>query len=519
MGEINTINKQLGATFGATKMDVGAAMRFALSQNLVAANPCSNPHAPGAVAVTPSSILASFRVPAASANITKSNKSQQQRAQFMSTLDELAILFNSSADGLDLITRRGGHGDEEAEAAEEAAREAIRQKQQQSDSKAAEEADKALEDIEQKTKSVQQRAQEREAELEALQQRLAAAKKESKDLRRQRAEQQQILDDSRAQLEEDLAEREGDAEELQGRRAALAQLQEQLQWMETYDESREQLASQLAEAKDLAQQIQDDLNTKLAKIEGKKEDLLKMVSEAGDGREERLMELRRTTKALKKDIKTKVKEINDLREEYDRVPKDIDRSLFLRMIFDLSSNVERQQAEVDRFKRDIFAQCNDIAEKSTKLVMLFSELEEQVYEKASAGKATSTKDGAPGDVFAKESFKNIVAIRESYSLLRMAVNLQGEVRHELHSLEEKSSKAERLVEVQKKRDVAGDLSQVEDENQELALQLETLLDGEGNGDADEEEEDAAAPAEAEEEEAVAEDAAGEEQHVDPEEEV
>ena len=501
--EISSINKQIGATFGATKVNVVEAMRFALAQNFMASNPCTVANAPGQVVVTPSSILANNRISSTVSAAHKHDKKGMKPPQFLSTLDELAVLFNSSADGLDLVTRGGAQQDDDAEAAEEAAREAMRLKQQMKDADAAEEAGKALEDIEQKAKSAQQRAQEREAELVALQDRLAAAKKEAKELRKRRAEQQQILDDARAKMEEELADREGNSEDLIARREALAQLQEQLSWMENYDDSKSSLEAQLGEAKELLRQIQEDLNAKLVKMEAKKEDLKRQVSEAGDGREERLMELRRQTKALKKQIKAKVKEINDLREEFDRVPKDIDRSLFLRMIFDLSSNVERQQAEVDRFKRDIFTQCSEIADKSTKLVMLFSELEEMVYEKASA---TKGKDSTiPGDVFAKESFKSIVAIREAYSMLRTAVNLQGEVRHELHSLEEKSSKAERLVAVQKKRDVVADLAQVEEENQDLAVQLEALLDDGENAEGQ---------GEGEEDEDVAE---GASHHVDPEE--
>lgn len=458
LNQLNRINKQANSMAGVPKLDPQRAKVYALSQSYVALQTAAAPKrskkgAKKAVEAVP---------------YQDSDAGQLQR-QWLNNARNGSVLgslfFDTDVDGL------GANGGARARTQQRL-----------------EEASKAMTDLDEKAKNVALRGEEREAELQRVQEALAEAKKESKRLKQllgASEESNAALNEELKAFSDSLAAKE---ESLQARRALLEELQTQLGWMEDYEGTVAQLEAQIAEAKALQKQVQEDLKQKLAKMETKKEELNTQVSQAGDGRQEQILAARQKVKKIKKEIRAKTKEIEELHNEYDRVPKDIDRSLFLRYIFDMTNNIQRQQAEVDKVKADIYKESVLIGEKTEALLNLFSSVEQEIYKKAVGG-ADGKGKPSPDDEFAKDAFKRIVAIREAYANLRTAIQVRGEVRHEVHVLDEKHSKAMRLGAAQDQKKVLADLEAVEIENEQLGLKLDEYLKTKEEGGGGEEAEE------------------------------
>ena len=515
LADLSRVSRATNAIYGAPTLNSYRGKVFALSQAFAAlhtpAAPTNKKGKKGSASSTATAATA-YALDDASVFGKGGNRffsSAQQQSAALGALG--AAFFDTDAAGLNI----GGSGGAAAAAA------ANRRQRAQERLDAANE---QIADVEEKTKSAAQRAEEREAALAAIADGLSDAKRRNKELRHALAAEAEGCAAATEALEaaaEAIAAKEAALEE---RRAALAALQQRLERMDDYEGNATLLEGQIAEARALQRQVHDDLAGKLAKMEAKKAALEAEAAVAGDGRQEQLLALRNKVKKLKREIRAKTKEINDLHSEYDRVPKDIDRSLFLRFIFDMTSNIQRQQAEVDKVKTDLCREGATIGAKAEALQQLFSSVEQEVYkravanDKSSAAAAAASPTGkkpatapttaptasasaagaksaggpsSPEDDFAKDAFKRIVAVREAYGNLRAAIQSRGDVRHEVHIMEEKSSKAMRLGASQDLKKVAADLEAVEAENDELAAKLEEIMRrrGEEGGRGDGEEDD------------------------------
>ena len=366
-----------------------------------------------------------------------------------------AMFLNTSEDGLD--------GDGSRALAARRAREAA----------AEAEVNAAVESLTEKHRSAQERVAQRELEVTDIKSRLSALKKQVRGKKELLAELQTRLDQTQAelaQIKSDFAEQEAEAH---ARRSVAAEKEQLLALMDDPDGSEAKIRQQIAEATQRRNGMQVDLEAKLLKIEQKRDQLLEQGSAAGADREERLAELRRELKQTKQQIKEKSKEIKQLRYDFERCPKDIDRSQFVRLIFDMTTNIRKQQGQIDKVKKEIFDANADIDKMQSALRELFSRLESRVYASAVSGKGGApSSSGKGGDDFAKQAFKQIVDVRAAYSSLVALIEQRGEVKHELHGIEEKASKLARLVEGYNIQQVREDLEAVEEENGALTEKIE-----------------------------------------------
>jgi hypothetical protein len=248
--------------------------------------------------------------------------------------------------------------------------------------------------------------------------------------------------------------------------------QDLLSLMDDPEGSEAIIQLRITELKEQRRQVRDAANAKLQKVEKKREQLLEENDDEGEGREDQLAVARQKIKDAKLKAKQRGREVKSLQADYERCPKDIDRSGFLRLIFDMTANIRKQQQQLEGVKRDMAETNSAIAALEEKTAVIFKSIEERVYSSASsaspAGAAHPSKGAAePADDFSRQAYRNLVELQDSYSSLIQAIRSRGVAAQELHELDEKVGKLKRVVGTYNTEQMQQDLEAVEADNLRL----------------------------------------------------
>jgi hypothetical protein len=168
---------------------------------------------------------------------------------------------------------------------------------------------------------------------------------------------------------------------------------------------------------------------------------------------------RRKAVQLTAEIQAKEEQRAALAFEYQRLPKTVDRELFLGRIMDIVKNIRKQQAEVAKIHGDNTALQKDINHAAQAVTRSFIATEEGVY-----------RDAAK-DAVAKQVYRQLVVLREHFDALIAAVEQIGHQRQQQHELEGRKSALAQRDEGLGLNSVQGDLAAVRAENAELSAAL------------------------------------------------
>jgi hypothetical protein len=245
--------------------------------------------------------------------------------------------------------------------------------------------------------------------------------------------------------------------------------QDLLSLMDDPEGSEAIIQLRITELKEQRRQVRDAANAKLQKVEKKREQLLEENDDEGEGREDQLADVRQKIKDAKLKAKQRGREVKSLQVDYERCPKDIDRSGFLRLIFDMTANIRKQQQQLEGVKRDMAETNTAIAALEEKTAVIFKSIEERVYSSASTAGAAPPSKGAtePADDFSRQAYRNLVELQDSYSSLIQAIRSRGVAAQELHELDEKVGKLKRVVGTYNTEQMQQDLEAVEADNLRL----------------------------------------------------
>jgi chromosome segregation ATPase len=265
--------------------------------------------------------------------------------------------------------------------------------------------------------------------------------------------------------------------------------------IQTVQTARSNLQMELEALQQKRAAAKEELANKLAKVETKREQLLEETeSGAGTGREEQVATLRKDCKTVKRTIKERNAEIAKLQVQLDACPKDIDRGNFLRLIFDLTSNIRKQQEQIDKMKREIAEADAEINKLHDKIKTVFDVVEQQAFENATGAAGAGGKDGKEKkkkkddgtDVFGKDLFKKFFDLRKAYDELIAVIESRGGVRKEIHETEQHASKLHLIVSGYRMDGVEQDVQLVQEENEQLQATIDTAKQQQGQMEPDEE---------------------------------
>lgn len=184
---------------------------------------------------------------------------------------------------------------------------------------------------------------------------------------------------------------------------------------------------------------------------------------------DQIKRMRQEMKAKVVDLRQKDGLFKQLTEEYNKLPKSINRQVYVRRIMDIVKNLEKQRLDINSVLADVRQIQKDINQISKTSKRSFDICDELVYQAANKSKRPGEKDST-----ATQSYKYVVQLREGFVDLVQRVEETGKMKNEIKDLEASIEALEaRNTSLNMKR-VANDLSQVKKENKEMLQKIKKL---------------------------------------------
>lgn len=176
-------------------------------------------------------------------------------------------------------------------------------------------------------------------------------------------------------------------------------------------------------------------------------------------------------KRMRAEMKRKAMELRQKDEIYKQVlselkkmPKSINRQVYIRRIMDIMKNLERQKIDIKKVLEDIRQIQKDINSVSESSKRSFDMADEIIFQAAKGKKEEVTK----------QSYKNVVELRDGFLALVKFVEETGRTKNEIRDIESQIAALEgRNTNLNKGR-VESDLAQVKKENKGLSSKIKKI---------------------------------------------
>ncbi|XP_012557176.2 coiled-coil domain-containing protein 22 homolog isoform X1 [Hydra vulgaris] len=172
--------------------------------------------------------------------------------------------------------------------------------------------------------------------------------------------------------------------------------------------------------------------------------------------------LREKIKLISQETRDKEELLKHFISEYERLPKDVNRSVYTKRILEIVANIKKQKLQISNVLIDTRSLQKDINFLSGNLDRTFTVTDELVFKNA-------TKDE-----FSKKSYKLLAAIHENFANLIKTVEETGTVLREIRDLEEQIDKFNDNEIEENLQKLRNDLSQMKKENDEMIAKLKVI---------------------------------------------
>ncbi|CAG7835882.1 unnamed protein product [Allacma fusca] len=224
------------------------------------------------------------------------------------------------------------------------------------------------------------------------------------------------------------------------------------------DKVKNAVDSQMEKLLNLANQWENHRQPLIDEIRHKRADSANKISETAKQREE-IRSLKAVLKEMGQEAKEKVELYSQLMAEYEKMPKDLNRSAYTRRICEIIGNIKKQKREITKVITDTKAIQKDINTLSGRLDRTFAVADELIYKDAEKDKNVA------------QSYKLLVSIHSDFSRIIKTLEETGNSKRLARDLEDKVE-AEKAKHFQCKLDrLQADLTQMKKENQILQATL------------------------------------------------
>ena len=181
--------------------------------------------------------------------------------------------------------------------------------------------------------------------------------------------------------------------------------------------------------------------------------------------------MRKEMKAIAAQVRRKEEEADLLRQEYERMPKTINRALYTYRIMDIIKQVRKQKHEIGRIIADIRRVQKAINVESEKLKRTEALADEQLFQAANSKvNAKGKKQKEPDPAYLK-SYRNLTELRHLFDDLLRCVKDIGDAENATRDLGIKSDALEARNTSNNMEKILSDLKEVKAENKALLRQL------------------------------------------------
>lgn len=229
-----------------------------------------------------------------------------------------------------------------------------------------------------------------------------------------------------------------------------------------------QQLSQASAAK-LLQLAQEWENHRVPLVERYRKQKLHMADRKGEV-EVKVGQIKRMRIEMKEkaaDLREKDAVYKQVLDEFNNMPKSINRQVYVRRIMDIVKNLEKQKVDIKSVLDDVRQVQKDINMLSGKSKRSFDVVDEIVFQEASKKK----------NPVATQTYKNVVQLRDGFVELVKTVEDTGRIKNEIRDTTSKITALEARNTALNMKRVADDLAQVREENKKLAAQVKKLKNG------------------------------------------
>lgn len=169
-----------------------------------------------------------------------------------------------------------------------------------------------------------------------------------------------------------------------------------------------------------------------------------------------------------KQLATTVREKDEVHkqasDEFNKLPKAVNRQVYVRRIMEFMKNVDKQKIEIKKILEDVHKLQKDINALTETSKRTFVVAEDVVFSAASDKR----------DPVAVQTYKNLVSLRNSFEKLVQAVENTGKIKNDIMDIQAKTQALEEKNKNLKTEVVLEDLAQVKNENKGLVAKLKAF---------------------------------------------
>jgi len=180
---------------------------------------------------------------------------------------------------------------------------------------------------------------------------------------------------------------------------------------------------------------------------------------------ERIKEFREQLKELEGDVRSKNDFQQQLLDEYEKLPKDVQRSQYTERIMEIVRNIQKQNVEISKVLLDTRQVQKEISQTIDQLNRTYSAADELVY-----------RDAKTND-FSKKSYKLLVGIHDTCAKISDTTSDTGQTTNTSKELEDKIDQLMAEKTTAKLERIQADVEQVRTENRELLQKIKKAQAG------------------------------------------
>jgi len=162
-----------------------------------------------------------------------------------------------------------------------------------------------------------------------------------------------------------------------------------------------------------------------------------------------------------------------LKAEYEKMPKNINRTAYTYRIMDIIKQIGKQQTEIKKVVGDVKEVQKDINKTADTLARTEAVADEVLWQKGQ--QQDKKKRNAAQQQAAKESYKNLAKLRTTFDSLIVTVGQAGKCDTTVRDYETKTESLLQRVSGQSVQQTLNDLEEVKQENQQIAAKLKQAM--------------------------------------------
>jgi hypothetical protein len=179
---------------------------------------------------------------------------------------------------------------------------------------------------------------------------------------------------------------------------------------------------------------------------------------------EQIKQMRAEMKQLIDEIHNKDEQYKQLHDQFSKLPKDVNRSIYTKRIMEIVKNVKKQKVDIDKILLDTRNLQKEINRITESLGRSFTETDELVF----SGAKNEKKDNG-----SKQAYKDLVFMHQTFEKLTSTIEETGRISTQILDIGIKIEQLQTRTSALNVDQVEADLKEIRDENAKLIARVKS----------------------------------------------